>query len=127
VTNKRVFEELELSILKIFKDQDKLTVRDVLDILGGKDKYTTVMTVMNRLVEKKQLIRQRHGQHYLYWINESSKTSPSLLNKLKQKIFGGKAASMLNYLIDSENDITDNDLAEMEKLIQEIRQSRQKP
>lgn len=126
---KRVFGELELGILKIFqgsaKDQ-KLTVRDILSALGAQDKYTTIMTVMNRMVEKKILIRNRIGQQYEYWINEASSTKePSLLGRLKQKIFGGNSVSMASYLIES-SDVTDEELAEMEKLIKEIRHSRKK-
>jgi len=122
---KRIFGELELAILKIFKKQEHLTVRDVLDTLGGNDKYTTVMTVMNRLVEKKQLLRERNGQHYEYLLNESSViTSPGLLDKLKQKLFGGKWAPMVNYLIGSGQDISDQELDEMENLIKEIRKTK---
>ena len=49
---KREFGELELIILKTFEGRDKLTVKEVLSLLGGEDKYTTIMTVMNRMVEK---------------------------------------------------------------------------
>lgn len=121
---KRVFGELELAILKIFKGHFKYTVRDVLMALGGEDKYTTIMTVMNRLVEKKVLIRERNGQQYDYWMNQSAQeSSPSLLDKLKQKIFGGNTATMASYLIES-GEISDSELAEIEKLIKNVRQSR---
>lgn len=125
MSKKRVFGELELAILKIFHDQKIRTVHDVIAQLGSKDKYTTVMTVMSRLVEKKQLARQRKGQQYEYWISESRKNAiPSLLDKLKQKLFGGKSASMASYLIESAEDITDSELSKMETLIKGIRKSR---
>jgi predicted transcriptional regulator len=121
---KRVFGELELAILKIFKGQDRMTVRDVLMALKGDDKYTTIMTVMNRLTEKKMLFREKIGQQYEYWLNSSNQpSSPSLLERLKQKIFGGNSASMASYLIES-GDISDEELLEMEKLIENIRKSR---
>lgn len=124
---KRVFGELEQAILSIFKGQKKLTVRDVLNTLEGEDKYTTIMTVMNRLVEKKLLFRQRTGQQYEYWLNESHQTSaPTLLNRLKQKIFGGNSATMASYLIES-GEISDTELAEIEKRIKDIRKSRKQP
>ena len=122
---KRLFGELEISILKIFKKKEKLTVRDVLNALGGHDKYTTIMTVMNRLAEKKVLHRERSGHQYEYWINESNKTSsPTLLDKLKQKFFGGNSASMASYLIEA-GDISDSELADIENLIKEIQKSRE--
>lgn len=124
MTKKRVFGELELAILKMFKDEERLTVRDVLTTLKAGDKYTTVMTVMNRLVEKKQLLRARAGQQYEYWLNASRDSSPSLLEKLKETLFGGKSTSMVSYLLESSHDITDKELAEMESLIKQMRKSR---
>lgn len=123
---KRVFGELELAILKVFGKHDKLTVKDVLEFLGGADKYTTVMTVMNRLVEKNQLARERIGQQYEYWVNQAVVSGPKgLLEKLKQKIFGGKSVSMISFLIESGEDITDKELAEMEILIRQKKKERQ--
>ena len=54
---KRIFGELELAILQIFREKDRFTVREVLESLKGDDKYTSIMTVMNRLVEKKLLLK----------------------------------------------------------------------
>ena len=123
---KRVFGELELAIMQIFKNKEKLTVRDVLDSLHSEDKYTTIMTVMSRMVEKKLLMRERIGHQYEYWINDSNHSAqPNFLEKFKQKIFGGKSASMVSYLLESSNDITDDELEQMEKLIQELKNSRQ--
>jgi predicted transcriptional regulator len=117
---KRIFGELETAILKIFKKKDRLTVKEVIQALGGGDKYTTIMTVMNRLVEKKQLMRSKLGLQYEYFLNESVNVVPKgLLERLKHKLFGGKSVSMINFLIESSEDITDNELAEMERLIQQ--------
>ena len=119
---KRVFGELELAILQMFREGNKFTVREVLGFLDRDDKYTTIMTVMNRLVEKKMLSRRRIGLQYEYWINNSSQFSqPNLLERFKQKIFGGKSASMVNYLLESSSDITDDELAQMEQLIQDLK------
>lgn len=125
MTKKRNFGELEFAILALFKSHQQLTVKEVLKMLGGQDKYTTIMTVMSRLVEKHELRRERTGLQYLYSMNPSKKSAPSsLLERLKQKIFGGKSASMISYLIESGDDLTDEELAEMEKLIHEVKKGR---
>lgn len=125
MTKKRNFGELELTILTLFKSHPQLTVKEVLKMLGGEDKYTTIMTVMSRLVEKQELQRERIGLQYQYSINKSKISAPSsLLERLKQKIFGGKSASMISYLIESGDDITDAELAEMEKLINAVKKTR---
>ena len=116
MTKKRIFGELELAILSLFKSHEQLTVKKVVKLLGGEDKYTTIMTVMSRLVDKRELQRERMGLQYRYSMNTSKNTAPAtLLERVKQKIFGGKSASMISYLIESGEDITDEELAEMEK------------
>jgi len=125
MVKKRVFGELELSILQIFKNKERLTVKEVLPMLGGTDKYTTIMTVMSRLVEKKLLVRERNGSQYEYWLNQSTKTiKVNFLEKCKQKVFGGKSASMVNYLLESSDDITDSELEAIQKHIENLKKSR---
>lgn len=125
---KRMFGELELAILQLFKTGRKLTVRDVLESLKSDDKYTTIMTVMNRMVEKNLLLRERIGQHYEYCVNESERTvPPTFLDKLKEKIFGGKSLSMVSYLLENASDITENDLEAMEKIIKNLKRTKKAP
>lgn len=121
---KRAFGELELAILQLFKSGSKMTVRDVHQALGGLDKYTTIMTVMNRLAEKNRLGRERIGLQYEYWILASHMKTPSLLEQLKQKLFGVKTSAMVSYLIETADDISEDDLLEMEKLIKQTKEKR---
>jgi predicted transcriptional regulator len=125
---KRVFGELESAILQIFKANEKLTVRDALEALNNDDKYTTIMTVMNRLVEKKFLNRKRVGKQYEYSINSSNQNNhqPNFFERLKQKFFGGRSATMVNYLLGSSHDITDAELKEIELSIQKLKKSRKR-
>ena len=118
---KRIFGELELAILSIFqKDSSARTVRDVLQALGREDKYTTIMTVMNRLVVKGELLREREGQSYRYSI-QTKKPRFSLFEKWRQKIFGGNSALMISYLLESGQDITGEELLQIEQLIDQAK------
>lgn len=117
---KRAFGELESQILFILKCGERKTVKDVHKALGGQDNYNTVMTVMTRLVEKKQLDRERIGLHYEYWCLTASK-SYSFLHTLKHKFFGGTTRLLVSHLIETADDLSDEDLAEMEKLVQKAR------
>ena len=56
--SKRAFGELESQILFILRTGERKTVKDVHKTLGGHDNYNTVMTVMTRLAEKKQIARE---------------------------------------------------------------------
>lgn len=123
---KRAFGELELAILQILRSGERKSVKEVQLQLGGQDKYTTVMTVMNRLAEKKQIARERAGMHYEYWILSSPAKTRSFLEQFKQKMLGYKTTAMVSYLIESADDITQEDLVEMEKMIEKAKEQRKK-
>jgi predicted transcriptional regulator len=120
---KRAFGELESQILYILKSGDRKTVKDVHRELGGQDNYNSVMTVMSRLSEKGQLKRERMGLHYEYWIVPNSNTS-TFLNSFKQKFFGIKTSVLVSHLIENADDLSEEDLGEMEKLLQKARDAK---
>lgn len=121
------FGELELSILKIIKGLGRVTVRGVYESLGSEGGYTTIMTVMSRMADKGELMREKEGKQYVYWIasqNESS--SKNILKRIQDKIFGGKPTAMVSYLLDADSEISDKDLEEIEKLIQKRRSEKKR-
>lgn len=63
-----ILGELERAIMDVVWTRRNVTVRDVVDALktSRHPAYTTVMTVMNRLVEKGMLRRRPDGQSYRY-------------------------------------------------------------
>lgn len=114
---KRVFGELELAIFNILKEKQPLSVLEVQQKLRDLDRYTTIMTVLNRLVAKKELRREKEGKKYLYWIEEKV-SSFNLLKRIKEKVFQGKTSMMIRYLIDQEENI---DFKEIEKIIEQAK------
>jgi predicted transcriptional regulator len=120
---KRAFGELESQVLSILKRGERRTVKDVHQALGGKDNYNTVMTVMSRLAEKKVLARDRVGHHYEYWILKEISTA-SILEKIKHKLFGFKTTAVVCHLIETAEDLTDEDLAEMERMVHKMREQK---
>lgn len=122
---KRGFGELELAILRILKSGERMTVKQVHKILGEEDNnYNTIMTVMLRLSEKKILSRERVGVHYEYWLLPSEDKVPSFLEKLKHKVFGIKTTELISYLIESTDEMSDEEFFEMEKLIEKAKADR---
>lgn len=120
---KRAFGELESQILYLLKSGERKSVKDIHKSLGGEDNYNTVMTVMSRLAEKKQLGREKMGLHYEYWLIAQN-DSLSILDKFKQKLFGVKTKALVSHFIETADDLSDEDLAEMEKMIQKARAAR---
>lgn len=120
---KRGFGELELAILQILKSGERMTVKDVHHLLGEKDKYTTIMTVMSRLTEKNVLARERMGSHYEYWLLSASKGKiSSFIDQFKKKIFGIKTTELICHLIENAEDIPD--LKEMEMILEKVKAKR---
>ena len=62
----RVFGELEARIMEAVWELGPATVQEVCDHLGPDQNYKTVMTVMNRLVEKNALLRHRDARAFIY-------------------------------------------------------------
>lgn len=62
----RVFGELEARIMEAVWELGSATVQDVCDRLGSDQNYKTIMTVMNRLVEKNILLRRRDSRAFVY-------------------------------------------------------------
>lgn len=122
---KLAFGELEFSILKIVRKLGRTTVREVYEALGSEGSYTTIMTVMSRMADKGELEREKEGRQYLYWVSEG-RTFPanSLLQRIKNKIFGGKPLAMVSYLLETD-DLDTEDLEEIEKLIKKRKAERQ--
>lgn len=116
------FGELELSILQIVRRLGRATVRDVYAALGNEGGYTTIMTVMGRMADKGELMREKEGKQHFYWI-ESANQAPSknILRRIQDKIFGGKSMAMVSYLLETDERISDEELMEIERLIQKRR------
>lgn len=125
--SKRNFGELEIEILQAFKADKRMTVKEIFRILGeDKNKYNTIMTVMVRLSQKGILMRERIGLQYEYWLSDPTIKVPSFLEQIKKKFFGIKTSQMVSYLIESADDISAEDLAEMEKMIEKVKTNKTK-
>ena len=116
------FGELELSILNLVRQMGRVTVREIYHGLGNEGSYTTIMTVMSRMANKGELAREKVGKQYVYWAVDSKiPASKNMLRRLHDKIFRGKTAAMVSYLLDLDQKISDQELNEIETLINQKR------
>lgn len=125
MARQRLFGELEWTILELVKSKNEASVKDIVEALHQSVGYTTVMTVMARLAEKGDLQRRRVGRLYLYQLPQNTKTTAlGLVERLKQRLFGGRSMAMIRYLIDSSEDLTAQDLEEMRALLKDNAEKR---
>ena len=113
--------ERELEILKLLWDRGPLTVRQVRDALhrsgGGEPAYTSVMTVMNLMVDKRYLGRNKQGNGYVYQAQvKRSATTGQMLRDLVSRAFDGAAASVALNLLEE----ADLDAGQIEQLKQVV-------
>jgi predicted transcriptional regulator len=78
----RVFGELEAEIMDVVWRLGEPTVAEVCEALGPDMNYKTVMTVMNRLVAKRVLVRRRSGRAFVYVAAESREAFLSKVSRL---------------------------------------------
>ncbi|MBY0029791.1 BlaI/MecI/CopY family transcriptional regulator [Priestia megaterium] len=65
---KRFFGPLEAEIMLIVWNENNVTIKKVQTLLGGKKSihFSTIMTVMNRLVQKEILQKKPQGKAFVY-------------------------------------------------------------
>lgn len=122
--------ELETSVLEVlWRSREPKSVRDVWADLGSKRAlaYTTVLTVLDRLHDKRLVVRHREGKAFYY--------APRLS---REEFLGERAASMLSEgrvapnrsllmaFLDSAERASPELVAELEHLVAERRRRRQR-
>lgn len=118
----RVFGELEAKIMEAVWDLEEPTVQSVCDYLGPSTNYKTVMTVLNRLVEKDALSRQRVSRAFIYRPRQSREV---FLSRVSRAIMGGLVRDFgsvaVAQFVETLDEIDPEQLAELERLVQQRR------
>lgn len=120
----RFFGPLEAKIMDILWNDVEMTIKEVQQVLE-KEKTTnfnTVMTVMNRLVEKEILQKRPEGRSSLYkpvssrieFLNTQSK---EMTNELMEE-FG---TVVVSHMLDALEDVDDDLVAKLEQKIIELK------
>jgi len=118
---RRVFGELEYAILGLVAKHQPVSVKEVVQLLGNKDQYTTIMTVMSRLAEKGKLSRVKEGRQYVYGI-----ASPSPRKKALKRLFGVGPIQLVAHLLDAEDELSAKEIEQLEELIKRAKKGRAK-
>lgn len=115
----RVLGELEAKILEVVWAQRQTTVKEVTDALGPDANLKTIMTVMNRMVEKRLLRRERRGRAFYY---DAVADREAFMNGIASQVLAGLLADFpqptLAHFIESADP---EQLAALEALIRRRR------
>ncbi len=123
----RFFGPLEAKIMDILWNDVEMTIKDVQQVLDQEKltNFNTVMTVMNRLVEKGILQKRVEGRSSLYkpilsrteFLHTQSK---EMTNELMDE-FGNVVVS---HMLDALEDVDEDLVAKLEQKIQELKKGR---
>ncbi|MBE2235471.1 MAG: BlaI/MecI/CopY family transcriptional regulator [Anaerolinea sp.] len=120
----RVFGELEAKVMEAVWDLQQPTVQQVCDHLGPDYNYKTVMTVLNRLVDKRALTRQRVSRAFIY---RASQSREAFLCRVSRAIMGGLVRDFgslaVAQFVETLDEIDPQQLAELERMVQERRRA----
>jgi predicted transcriptional regulator len=109
--------------------EPEVTVREVCDALArraraeGQDPlaYSTVKTVMERLVEKGHLAtRKRSKVGFFRALSSPREASHSAIHDVVERMFGGLPSPLVSYLTDSAR-LSPEDIEMLEKLVSQSR------
>jgi predicted transcriptional regulator len=108
----------ELEIMKVVWKRESVTVRDVYEALLERRKvaYTTVMTMMKILEQKKYLKKNQAGRAFVYRpAQPQGQVVGAMVRDFVNRVFNGSAAPLLVHLV-KEHDLSPEDLDEIARL-----------
>jgi predicted transcriptional regulator len=108
----------ELEIMKVVWERDSVTVRDVYEALLERRKvaYTTVMTMMKILEQKKYLKKDQSDRAYVYRPAEpKGQVIGAMVREFVNRVFNGSAEPLLAHLV-NEHNLSAKELEEIARL-----------
>jgi BlaI family transcriptional regulator, penicillinase repressor len=108
----------ELEIMKVVWERGSVTVRDVYEALLERRKiaYTTVMTMMKILEQKKYLKKTQAERAYVYRPAQPQRqVIGAMVKEFVNRVFNGSAEPLLVHLVEEHN-LSAEDLEEIAQL-----------
>ncbi|TWU12094.1 Transcriptional regulator BlaI [Symmachiella macrocystis] len=112
--------ELELLILKVLWEQSPLTARQIREVLAGRGRklaHTSVITMLQRMVDKGQLdqLDPDVGKAYRFTpVLGEADVSGKMLGDLIERVFDGSAEAVMQSLFDV-SDLDDESLKRLRR------------
>jgi len=117
--------ERELDVMEALWELEEGTVTEVqrrLDARGYEAAYTTVQTMLNRLVEKGHAMREKDGRSFCYRpaLGKAAAVGRAI-GGLVERFFGGSAGALAQHLV--ESDLDPAELDRLQRFLEEERRS----
>ncbi len=112
----------ELEVLQVIWERGPSTVREVMSVLNRQRPraYTSVMSLMNVMVEKGLLATKAKGRAFVYAARASQAgTQSEIVKDLLNRVFDGSASALVTHLL-AEAKPDSEELEEIRKTISEF-------
>lgn len=123
----RFFGPLEAKIMNILWSSSELSIKDVQQRLEKEKKmsFNTVMTVMNRLVEKDVLTKRSEGKGSLYCpVLTKEEFLEAQSKELTNGLIDEFGQIVVSHMIDSIEEADENLIAKLEQKIKEMKKEK---
>lgn len=118
----------ERQIMDIIYRLKEAGVADILKYLPDKPAYNSIRVILTILEKKGHLTHKQEGQRYIYMPKEApEKARKSALKHLVKTFFDGSSSKVMTTLLDmSAADLSDSQLDELSKMIEQARDRKSK-
>lgn len=116
--------EAEHAVMEVLWDRGTATAAEVCEAVCEVRDWSlaTVKTLLSRLVQKDAIATRPDGRRFIYTpLIARSDYVGGESRRLVERLFGGKAASLVAHLAETEA-LSDDDLNEIEALLKELKQ-----
>jgi predicted transcriptional regulator len=112
----------ELEVLQILWERGPSTVREVLDVLPRERAYTSVMSLLNVMADKKLVGRKPEGRAFRYSArSQPDQTEAKILGNVLDRVFEGSASALVARLLEQSKPSAE-ELDEIRSLIDQYKQ-----
>jgi BlaI family transcriptional regulator, penicillinase repressor len=116
--------DAELEILAVLWERGPSTVREVAEVLGRDDAYTTVLKLLQIMTEKRLVTRRESGRLHIYSAASSrDRMRKHLVRDLLRRAFDGSAAELVMHAL-TTGKATREELDEIRRVLDQHRRSR---
>lgn len=118
----------ERQMMDILYRLGEASAKDVMENLEDPPSYSSVRTLLRKLVEKGHIDHRESGLKYVYYPLVARKAaSKSALSNLVKTFFSGSPMQAVNSLLDLEiSDVSDEELDELQALIEKKKKENKK-
>lgn len=113
--------ELQLAVLRVLWREGEADVESICrELRPERDvAYSTVSTVLSRLLDRGVVSREKEGRSYLYRAEvDEGEVRRSMVERLLDRLFGGDPAELVGHLV-RRRELGDADLDRLRALIEE--------